>query len=59
MPDVDDFPTDDALLLGKFLLAFRSFDLGLVAGFLNPLKTKNMLIKVINLHKMFTSIKHR
>jgi hypothetical protein len=25
MPEVDDFPTDEALLFGRFLVVFRSF----------------------------------
>lgn len=33
IPEVDDFPTDDALLLGRFLVPFRSFgDFAAVVG---------------------------
>lgn len=45
MPDVDDFPTDDALRFGRFRVPLRSFgDLGLaVAPLLKPSVTKYLI----------------
>lgn len=40
MPEVADFPTDDALLFGKFRPVFLSFDFGLVADVLKPFRNK-------------------
>jgi hypothetical protein len=44
IPEVDDFPTDDALRFGKLRPTVRSFAaFGLVAGFLNP-KMENQFV---------------
>lgn len=44
IPDVDDLPTDDALLFGRLRPTLRSFEVfGLVDGFLNP-KMENQFV---------------